>query len=133
VAEKSNLPLRPVNIYESVGGMETFTRIVDSFYRGVEADPMLRPMYPENLDKSRERLTLFLAQFFGGPQTYSESRGHPRLRKRHMPFQIGQAERDTWMRLMTAAIEEAGIPESSRLVMLEYFEDAATFLINRSE
>jgi hemoglobin len=133
VAELSDLPLRPVNIYESVGGMETFRRIVDSFYEGVEADPVLRPMYPESLDKSRERLALFLAQFFGGPQTYSDSRGHPRLRKRHVPFSIGQAERDAWMRHMTAAIDVAGISEPSRKVMLDYFEDAATFLINQVE
>lgn len=113
--------------------METFRRLVDSFYETVAADPVLRPMYPEDLEKSRERLTLFLAQFFGGPQTYSELRGRPQLGKRHVPFRIGLAERDTWIRHMRAAIDDVDIREPSRQVMLKYFEDAATFLINQAE
>jgi len=132
VSESSNLPLRPTNVYDFVGGMETFRRIVDHFYEGVETDPVLRPMYPEELAEPRERLALFLAQFFGGPQTYSESRGHPRLRQRHVPFQIGQAERDAWMGHMRAAIDESDVAEPAREVMLKYFEDASTFLINQS-
>jgi hemoglobin len=133
MSESADLQMRPANVYAFVGGMETFRRIVDAFYRGVEADPVLRPMYPEELEGPRDRLALFLAQFFGGPRAYSESRGHPRLRMRHVPFQIGRAERDAWMRHMRAAIEEAAIPEPARDVMLKYFDDAATFLINQAE
>jgi hemoglobin len=125
--------MRPANVYAFVGGMQTFRRLVDAFYRGVEADPLLRPMYPAELEEPREHLALFLAQFFGGPRTYSESRGHPRLRMRHVPFQIRRAERDAWMRHMRAAMEETEIPEPARGVMRKYFEDAATFLINVPE
>jgi hemoglobin len=124
--------MRPANVFAFVGGVETFRQIVEAFYRGVETDPVLRPMYPEELEESREHLALFLAQFFGGPKTYSESRGHPRLRLRHVPFRIGQAERDAWMLHMRAAIEDAEVAEPARTVMLKYFEDAATFLINHT-
>ncbi|HEU4751706.1 MAG TPA: globin, partial [Armatimonadota bacterium] len=80
-------------IYELAGGDAPFARLVEAFYAGVENDPVLRPMYPEDLSDARERLFLFLTQFFGGPRRYEEQRGHPRLRMRHFPFAIGQAER----------------------------------------
>ncbi len=118
--------------YDKVGGSETFFRLVEAFYALVEGDPVLRPLYPESLDKSKERLALFLIQFFGGPTTYSDSRGHPRLRMRHLPFAIGQRERDAWLKHMSSAVDSTGIPEPERTEMLRYFSDASTFLKNRA-
>jgi hemoglobin len=117
-------------IFQAVGGMETFRRLVDAFYRGVEGDPLLRPMYPDDLTDSREHLALFLAQYFGGPTTYSHQRGHPRLRMRHVPFVVDAAARDAWLRHMRAAVDEVGIPEPARGVLLGYFSQVANFLIN---
>ena len=117
-------------IYEIVGGMETFRRLAVAFYRRVEADPLLRPMYVESLEEAAEKLGLFLAQYFGGPAEYNALRGHPRLRMRHIPFRIGQAERDAWLSHMLAALEEVGIEEPVRSPMRQYFEQTSTFLIN---
>jgi hemoglobin len=117
-------------LYEQVGGMPTFQRLVDAFYRGVESDPILRPMYPDDLADSREHLALFLAQYFGGPTTYSEQRGHPRLRMRHLPFPIDAAARDAWLTHMRAAVAEVALPEPARGLMLAYFEQVANFLVN---
>src|SRR5260370_23262106 len=105
-------------IFQAVGGLETFARLVDAFYRHVETDPLLRPMYPADLTESREHLALFLAQYFGGPTTYSDRRGHPRLRMRHLPFPIDAAARDPWLRHMRAAVEELDLPEPARGPML---------------
>ena len=118
-------------IFTAVGGAETFDRIVERFYAGVTDDPVLRPMYPEDLVESRRRLSLFLQQYFGGPGTYSAERGHPRLRMRHFPFAIGQAERDAWMRHMRAAVEAERFPPELEAALLDYFDRAAIFLINR--
>lgn len=118
-------------IYEQAGGAATFERLVERFYEGVEQDPVLRPMYPEDLTEGKRHLALFLMQFFGGPGTYSQERGHPRLRMRHLPFAIGQAERDAWVRHMTAAVNTEPLPDSVRAAMLEYFERTATFMMNR--
>ncbi len=120
-----------INIYELVGGLPAFERLVDAFYDAVETDPVLRPLYPQSLDESRLHLALFLSQFFGGPQEYSMRRGHPRLRARHLPFVIDKRERDAWVTHMLAAIDEAGIEEPSRSHMRNYFQEAATFLINQ--
>jgi hemoglobin len=120
----------PQTVFETAGGLDTFRRLVDAFYRGVETDPVLRPMYPDDLTESREHLALFLAQYFGGPGTYSERRGHPRLRMRHLPFTIDAAARDAWLRHMRAAVEEAGIPEPAHGVLLAYFTQVADFLVN---
>ena len=117
--------------YDRVGGEATFFRLVEAFYLGVESDPVLRPLYPESLDDAKEKLALFLIQYFGGPTTYSDRRGHPRLRKRHFPFSIGQQERDAWFGHMSLAVDAAAIPEPERTEMLSYFSDAATFLKNR--
>ncbi len=117
-------------VYEMVGGMETFRALASAFYRGVAADPLLRPMYVESLEEAADKLALFLAQYFGGPQEYSAQRGHPRLRMRHVPFRIGQAERDAWLKNMLAAIDEVGIAEPMRSPMRHYFEQTSTFLIN---
>jgi hemoglobin len=117
-------------IFQAVGGMETFVRLVDVFYRGVETDPLLRPMYPADLTESREHLALFLAQYFGGPGTYSQRRGHPRLRWRHLRFSIDATARDAWLAHMRAALDETAIPEPARGLMLTYFEQTAHFLVN---
>ena len=118
------------SLYTFVGGLPAFQRLVDAFYRGVEQDPVLRPLYPESLDESRQWLALFLAQYWGGPPVYSERRGHPRLRMRHMPFVIGQRERDAWLTHMLAAVDELDVPEPAKAEMRRYFADAATFMIN---
>jgi hemoglobin len=125
-AGMSNQP----TIYELAGGDAPFRRLIDAFYCRVEGEPLLRPLYPADLTASREHLFLFVAQYFGGPPRYNELRGHPRLRIRHAPFSIGQAERDAWVRHMLAAIGEAGFAEPARAALIDYFERAATFLIN---
>jgi hemoglobin len=118
-------------IYELTGGDAPFRRLIDAFYRRVEQEPLLRPLYPADLAPSREHLFLFVTQYFGGPPRYNAERGHPRLRLRHAPFAIGQAERDAWVRQMLAAIDEAGFAEPARGALRDYFERAATFLINQ--
>jgi hemoglobin len=119
------------SIYEMVGGQETFDRLVDDFYARVEADAVLRPIYPDSLDAARQKLALFLAQFFGGPDVYSQRRGHPRLRARHLEFAIGKGERDIWLGHMLAAVDATGIQEPARTQLRDYFRDASTFLINQ--
>ena len=120
-------------IYEQAGGDAPFRRLVDIFYARVERDPLLRPLFPADLEPGKERQFLFITQYFGGPPRYNALRGHPRLRMRHMPFRIGQAERDAWASHMLAAIDEAGFPEETHGALREYFERAATFLINQAE
>ena len=123
-----------MQIFDIVGGEPFFVELVDKFYSGVEQDPILRPMYPEeDLTDSKSRLHLFLMQYFGGPQTYSEERGHPRLRMRHAPFAIGQAERDAWMNHMLSALKAVDAPEEAKIVMLDYFDRVATFMMNRHQ
>lgn len=122
---------REATIYEQAGGAETFERLVGGFYARVAEDAVLRPMYPADLDPPRERLTLFLIQYFGGPTTYSEQRGHPRLRMRHFPFAIDQAARDRWVVHMLASLDALGLPPPVRDEMRRYFQDGATFMINR--
>lgn len=118
-------------LFEAVGGASVFERIVENFYVGIAADPVLRPMYPADLTESKKYMSLFLIQYFGGPGTYSEQRGHPRLRMRHLPFAIGQAERDAWMKHMKAAVVAENLSAESTSAMLEYFERTATFMMNR--
>jgi hemoglobin len=118
------------SVYEQIGP-EGFERLVAAFYRRVATDPNLRPMYPEeDLVPAERRLRLFLIQFFGGPTTYSEERGHSRLRMRHSPFRIDGAARNVWVTHMLAALDEADIPEPARTTMQTYFERTATGLIN---
>jgi len=117
-------------MYERVGGEAFFTALVDRFYKGVETDPVLRPLYPDDLEAPKEHLRLFLVQYWGGPKTYAEQRGHPRLRMRHAPFRIGLAERDAWLRLMLDALERSAADPDDRAEMAEYFRSAATQLIN---
>jgi len=123
---------REVTLYDAVGGMPFFERLVTRFYEGVAADEVLRPLYPDDLEAPARHLTLFLAQYWGGPTTYDAERGHPRLRMRHAPFAIGPEERDRWLVHMRAAVEEAGpVQESARTALLEYFEMAAEAMRNR--
>ena len=112
-----------VSLYDAVGGMPFFERLVARFYEGVAGDEVLRPMYPEeDLGPAARRLTLFLAQYWGGPTTYQEERGHPRLRMRHAPFSIGRAERDRWLVHMRAAVADLDPPEPIRRALLDYFD-----------
>lgn len=120
-------------IYEQIGGEAAFRRIVDIFYARVEADPRLRHLFPADLEPGKEHQRLFLMQYFGGPRTYSERRGHPRLRMRHALFPIGPRERDVWLEHMLAALDEAGVPEPARSVMENYFRHAAQAMMNRLE
>ena len=119
-------------MFERAGGLPFFERLVARFYEGVADDPVLRPLYPEDdLGPAQRRLTLFLAQYWGGPTTYNDERGHPRLRMRHVPFAIGGAERDRWLVHMRAAIEDAMPPEEVRAELLRYFAMAAEAMRNR--
>lgn len=127
------MAIQRLTIYDLAGGQDVFFHLADTFYQRIDTDPLLRPMFPANLAGPRERLALFLIQYFGGPATYSEQRGHPRLRMRHIPFSIGQAERDAWLAHMLAAIDLVGIPEPARAQMRDYFERSATFMINRDD
>ncbi|HEX5141841.1 MAG TPA: globin [Dehalococcoidia bacterium] len=120
-----------INIHDLIGGQKTFDRLVDHFYDDVEKDPILRPLYPESLEESRKHLAMFLAQFFGGPPEYSMLRGHPRLRARHLPFAIGVKERNAWVKHMLEAVDATGIEEPSRTHLRNYFQEAATFLMNQ--
>jgi hemoglobin len=122
-----------VTFYEAVGGEPTFRRLVARFYQAVAGDPVLRAVYPdEDLSAAEERLRLFLMQYWGGPATYSERRGHPALRMRHARFAIGPAERDAWLRHMTAAVEELELPPQLAAPLREYLATAAAALVNRS-
>ena len=123
------------SVYEAVGGQPFFDDLVGRFYRGVADDPTLRPLYPEeDLTGAEHRLALFLGQYWGGPTTYSDERGHPRLRMRHMPFVVGERERDAWLAHMTAALDGAaaahGVAADVRERMASYFVMAADAMVN---
>lgn len=122
---------REGTLFEAVGGEPTFRRLVGAFYTRVRADEVLRPLYPEDeLDAAEERLRLFLIQYWGGPTTYSEQRGHPRLRRRHMPFRIGTAERDAWLRNMREALDEVGLDPAHEAPVWEHLHRAAFLMQN---
>ncbi len=122
----------PSSLYEVVGGSAFFETLVGRFYDAVATDPSLRAIYPDaDLGPARRRLTLFLTQYWGGPTTYSDERGHPRLRMRHAPFAIGSAERDRWLVHMRAAVDASGSPEDVRTALLDYFIAAADAMRNR--
>ena len=129
----------PPTVYEAVGGQRFFDELVGRFYDAVEDDRLLRPMYPPDMEPSRALLAGFLAQYWGGPPRYSEERGHPRLRMRHFPFAIGQAERDAWMAHMTASLDAAVVadgtsrplPAEIRAAMFDHLDNAATHLVNQ--
>lgn len=119
-------------IFEAVGGHTTFTRLVDVFYDHVDADEVLIAMYPEghDLTGAKHRLQMFLEQYFGGPTTYQEERGHPRLRMRHFPFPVDSDARDRWLRCMRAALDDVELPPLYDEVFWDYFQRAATAMVN---
>ena len=120
------------NFYDEVGGEKFFTELVSLFYAQVATDPILRPMYSDDdLQAAARRLQLFLEQYWGGPTTYGEERGHPRLRMRHAQFPINEAAKDAWMRCMMAAVENIEIKEPERSELVQYLEMAANSLVNK--
>jgi len=123
--------MEPEPLYDRIGGHETFVKLVDEFYRGVAADAELRALYPEDdLAPAAERLRMFLEQYWGGPHTYSDTRGHPRLRIRHAPFPVTPDMRDRWLTHMNAALESLDLPEPERDEFRDYVTRAAAFMIN---
>jgi hemoglobin len=122
---------RPGSFYDEIGGSETFRRLVAEFYRGVAGDPVLRALYPEeDLGPAEDRLRMFLEQYWGGPTTYSEQRGHPRLRMRHHPYKVTPDQRDRWLRHMLAAVDTLDLPPANDLLLRDYLERAAHSLVN---
>lgn len=121
-------------VWTQIGGTETFVRIVDSFYRRVQQDELLAPMYPQDdWEGAKWRLRTFLEQYWGGPTTYSERRGHPRLRMRHAPYPITIEAKNHWLQHMHAALDEVGLPLMQDVAFREYVERAALAMVNRFE
>ena len=121
-----------LSLFERAGGMPFFERLVAAFYAGVADDPVLRALYPEaDLGPAQRRLTLFVAQYWGGPTTYNDERGHPRLRMRHFPFAIGGPERDRWLAHMRAALDVVAPAPDVRAELERYFDMAAEAMRNR--
>jgi hemoglobin len=119
------------SIYEELGEV-TIRKIAHLFYKGVEEDTLMRPMYPKDLAPAEERFALFLIQFFGGPTTYSDQRGHPRLKMRHFPYAIDFDAREHWMKHIANAMHQIEVDEFTRSQMMQYFENASLHMINRS-
>jgi hemoglobin len=127
----TGLPKQNETFYDAVGGEATFRKLVSTFYAGVAQDPVLRALYPEDdLGPAAERLTLFLMQYWGGPSTYSQLRGHPRLRMRHAPFAVNSTARDAWLRHMRAALDELDLPAEQDATLWAYLSGAADALRN---
>jgi hemoglobin len=119
-------------MYERVGGTTWFEALTGRFYDAVATDPVLRPLYPDDLVAARNHLCGFLVQYWGGPTDYSDARGHPRLRMRHMGFAIGPAERDAWFGHMQRAVQAGGLDPADEMEMLGYFANAAAHLTNQA-
>jgi hemoglobin len=123
-----------VTLYDEIGGAATFRQLIDGFYTRVATDPVLRPLYPdEDFTEAPHRLRMFLEQYWGGPKAYGETRGHPRLRQRHAPFAIGAAERDRWLELMRATLDELELPKEQETQLWDYLVMAAHSLVNVNE
>ena len=121
-----------MSLYEEMGGRATFEQLVSHFYALVAVDPVLRPMYPdEDFKGAADRLLMFLEQYWGGPHTYSEQRGHPRLRMRHAPFHIGELERDVWLKHMQSAVNELEMNPELKQELLNYLVMAAHSMVNQ--
>jgi hemoglobin len=116
--------------YEAIGGHAAFDRIVRRFYEGIKTDGVLLPMYPDDLDGAVWRLTAFLEQYWGGPNSYSDERGHPRLRARHAAFRIDDVARDRWLRHMTAAVDAESLSPLHRETLMDYLDRAAHAMVN---
>ncbi|MEE6280404.1 globin [Georgenia sunbinii] len=123
-----------VTVYQAMGGRATFERLVRRFYAGVREDDVLAPMYPpEDFDGAVERLTMFLEQYWGGPSTYSETRGHPRLRMRHAPYAVTPLARDRWLAHMRDGVDELGLSAEHEDLLWDYLVRAAYSLVNTME
>jgi hemoglobin len=124
-----------VSLYQEVGGSDFFVKLVNKFYEGVINDEVIISLYPDrtDLEGAKERLSLFLIQYWGGPTTYSDERGHPRLRQRHFPFAIGERERDHWLMHMQGAIDAMPTSDSVRIRLSEYMSNAAQHLVNTGQ
>jgi hemoglobin len=124
-----------VSLYQEVGGSDFFVELVNKFYEGVINDEVVISLYPDRNDLvgAKERLSLFLIQYWGGPTTYSDERGHPRLRQRHFPFAIGERERDDWLMHMQGAIDAMPTSDSVRTRLSEYMSNAAQHLVNTGQ
>lgn len=121
-------------LFQRLGGEQTFTTIARVFYQSVKADPVLHEMYPEeDLAPAEERLRLFLIQYWGGPSEYQEKRGHPRLRMRHAPFKVNPIAKDHWLRAMRTAVDAAALSEADDALVWDYFERAALAMVNTFE
>ncbi|WP_378145716.1 globin [Cnuibacter sp. UC19_7] len=131
----SDVPALPGrSFFDQVGGHETFERLVREFYRGVADDPVLAPMYPpDDMEGAITRLTMFLEQYWGGPGTYSEQRGHPRLRMRHMPFKVNPDARDRWLAHMRVAVDSLALSPLDEEMLWDYLERAAHAMVNTFE
>ncbi|SDW81526.1 hemoglobin [Marininema mesophilum] len=121
----------PISLYERMGGDSTIRQIVESFYPRVQQDPLLAPLFPEDIAETIEKQRLFLTQFFGGPPLYSQIHGHPRLRARHMPFPITPHHAEAWLRNMDAALDDVGISGSLREEMWSRLTSTAVHMVNR--
>jgi hemoglobin len=128
MSTRGGISLRPI------AGPDFFIHLVDAFYDGIETDQVLLPLYPEGSETkgARERLALFLIQYWGGPDTYMQERGHPRLRMRHNPFVIGALERDHWLMHMASAIEQT-IPEVDETYREHVTTELANYMVNAAE
>jgi hemoglobin len=131
----SDVPALPGrSFYDQIGGHETFERLVREFYRGVADDPVLAPMYPpDDMEGAITRLTMFLEQYWGGPGAYSEQRGHPRLRMRHMPFKVNPDARDRWLAHMRVAVDSLALSPLDEQMLWDYLERAAHAMVNTFE
>jgi hemoglobin len=122
-----------MSLYERVGGTRFFRALVERFYAAVEGDPVVRRLYPADLEPGKANLAEFLAQYWGGPQEYTARRGHPRLRMRHARFEIGGRERAAWLKHMTAAVQASDASSADKEELIAYFESASRMLVNRFE
>jgi hemoglobin len=129
--DKAGFQVEIATLYERVGGEQFFVELVERFYKLVEDDLFLRPLYPKDLEPSKAHLSAFLVQYWGGPHRYSMEHGHPRLRRRHMPFSIGQKERDAWVTHMVSVLDSMEISVDEARLMKDYFKATATLMINR--
>ena len=124
----------PASFYDEIGGHETFVKLVDVFYNGVAGDDVLQPMYPEeDLGPAKERLLMFLEQYWGAPTTYGQRRGHPRLRMRHRPFHVNPDARDRWLAHMRTAVDSLHLAPLHEATLWDYLERAAHAMVNTLE
>jgi len=122
------------SFYDQVGGHETFRRLAQRFYEGVATDPELRALYPQDdLGPAETRFRMFLEQYWGGPETYSQERGHPRLRMRHGPFKVTPTQRDRWLRHIMAAVDSLDLAPANDLILRDYLDRAAQSMVNSLE